>query len=103
MMQELLQPLRRDIKSISEQEFVGMTAPLVRLDELIAAREEFIALVLSELRASEREFLMKFQARRARLEPRARRESACTAGGALEAEQYSSDPQRAPCATGAKA
>lgn len=102
-MQELLQPLRRDMKSIFEQEFVGMTAITVRLEELIAAREEFIGLVLSELRASEREFLMKFQARRARLEPRARRESACTAGGALETGQPSSDPQGALCAIGAKA
>ncbi len=60
-MHELLQPSRKDLKRIFEQEFVGMTAIPVRLDELIAAREEFIALILSELRASEREFLMSFK------------------------------------------
>lgn len=60
-MHELLQPSLKDLKRIFEQEFVGMTAVPVGLEDLMSARQELIGLIRSGFTTTEREFLLSFK------------------------------------------
>jgi len=62
-MSELLQPNRKDIRSIYESEFVRMSQVEVSLAELEEVRETIIGLVLNTLTEDERKFLLTFKSR----------------------------------------
>lgn len=63
-MAELLRPTRKDIAGIYEGEFLRMSQIDVRLDELLAVREQLIAAINKALTADQRMFLLSFKARR---------------------------------------
>lgn len=58
---ELIDPNRKDIRSIYENEFSGMTAVPVRYTDLIDARETLISIILKDLTSSERQFLLSLK------------------------------------------
>lgn len=58
---ELLNPNRIDISDLYNQEFVGMTADSVTLDELLESREGLIKSIHSSLTKEEIEFLLSFK------------------------------------------
>jgi len=61
-MHELLDPTRKDIRRIYENEFSGMAVDEVSYDELIAARETLVEILRKELTNDEREFLVSLKA-----------------------------------------
>ena len=63
-MAELLRPTRKDIAGIYEGEFLRMSQIDVRLDELLAVREQLIAAINKALTADQRRLLLSFKARR---------------------------------------
>lgn len=58
---ELIEPTRKDIKDIFDQEFVGMTTEPVKLDDLLDAREKYIKYVSTKLTSEERRFLISLK------------------------------------------
>ncbi len=60
-MSELLNPNRKELCQIYENEFSGMTADSVSYDELIAVREKFIDTVNSTLTENEKRFLLSIK------------------------------------------
>jgi hypothetical protein len=61
-MHERLDPTRKDIRRIYENEFSGMAVDEVSYDELIAARETLVETLRKELTNDEREFLVSLKA-----------------------------------------
>jgi predicted nucleotidyltransferase component of viral defense system len=61
-MHELLDPTRKGIRRIYENEFSGMAVDEVSYDELIAARETLVETLRKELTNDEREFLVSLKA-----------------------------------------
>ncbi|OGR81450.1 MAG: hypothetical protein A3I11_07255 [Elusimicrobia bacterium RIFCSPLOWO2_02_FULL_39_32] len=57
-MTELIDPTRKDIRRIFENEFSGMASTSVIYDDLMAAREKLIAIIKKDLTESERKFLV---------------------------------------------
>lgn len=57
---EVLAPKHRDLTLDYEGAFKGMTAEVVSLDQLEAARERLVAGLQRDLDASERQFLLSF-------------------------------------------
>jgi len=55
---EVLAPRRKDIEQEFKNNFVGMTAASVRIEDLIAAREEMIEIVVGHMPQEHREFLI---------------------------------------------
>src|SRR5450432_273366 len=62
-MSELLQPNRKDIRSVYENEFARMSQVEVTLVELEQVRETLIGLTLNTLTEDERKFLLTFKSR----------------------------------------
>lgn len=60
---ELLQPNRKDLKSVYENEFYQMTQIDVSLDDLIDTREMLIKAIHSDLTEEERQFLISFKSK----------------------------------------
>lgn len=60
-MSEVLAPTRRDIALEFERGFVGMTAELVLLDDLLEAREAIIADAVGNMPDAHRHFLVAFK------------------------------------------
>ncbi|GAD58531.1 nucleotidyl transferase AbiEii/AbiGii toxin family protein [Brevundimonas sp. BAL450] len=60
-MAEVLRPRRKDIAEEFRRGFVGMTKEPVDLDDLIAAREALIAIIVAEMPAEHRAFLIGFK------------------------------------------
>jgi predicted nucleotidyltransferase component of viral defense system len=60
---ELLQPNRKDLKSVYENEFYQMTQVDVKLDDLIDTRELLIKTIHSDLTDEEKQFLISFKAK----------------------------------------
>ena len=60
-MAEVLRPRRKDIAEEFRRGFVGMTQEPVSLDDLIAAREAMIAVIVDEMPAEHRAFLIGFK------------------------------------------
>lgn len=61
-MSELLDPVRKDVRHIYENEFAGMAAVDTAYDELIAARETLIETIRRQLTDAERAFLLALKA-----------------------------------------
>jgi hypothetical protein len=62
-MNELLDPVRKDIQRAFDSEFAGMAAVDVTCEELITAREVLIKSLLAGLSPGEKEFLISLKAR----------------------------------------
>ncbi|TPW02455.1 MAG: hypothetical protein FD125_2049 [bacterium] len=60
-MAEGLRPRRKDIAEEFRRGFVGMTQAPVSLDELIAAREVLITIIVDDMPTAHREFLIGFK------------------------------------------
>jgi len=60
-MAEVLRPRRKDIAEEFRRGFVGMTQEPVSLDDLIAAREALITIIVDEMPAAHRAFLIGFK------------------------------------------
>jgi predicted nucleotidyltransferase component of viral defense system len=60
-MNELLDPVRKDIRRIYESEFAGMTVGEVEYDDLIAARETLVETLMKELTDNEKAFLVSLK------------------------------------------
>lgn len=60
-MAEVLRPRRKDIAEEFRRGFVGMTQEPVSLDDLIAAREAMMAVIVDEMPAEHRAFLIGFK------------------------------------------
>jgi len=60
-MNELLDPPRKDIRRIYENEFAGMTVGEVKYDDLIAARETLVETLMKELTDDEKAFLVSLK------------------------------------------
>lgn len=60
---ELLQPNRKELKSVYENEFYQMTQIDVSLDDLIDTREMLIKAIHSDLTEEERQFLISFKSK----------------------------------------
>jgi predicted nucleotidyltransferase component of viral defense system len=60
-MNELLDPVRKDVRQIHESEFAGMTAEAVGYDELVTAREAFIDVLMKGLTDAEKAFLVSLK------------------------------------------
>jgi hypothetical protein len=60
-MAEVLRPRRKDIAGEFRRGFVGMTLEPVSLDELIAAREALITIIVDDMPTAHREFLIGFK------------------------------------------
>lgn len=60
-MNELIDPLRQDMRRIFDAEFSGMTAQSVNYEELLAAREQYIAHLKASLTEPERAFLVSIK------------------------------------------
>jgi predicted nucleotidyltransferase component of viral defense system len=60
-MHEVLAPARKDIAAAYAREFEGMTIEPVPLDELIAAREDVIAAMVTDMPDEHRAFLISFE------------------------------------------
>jgi len=58
---ELLNPGLQDIKQLFENEFSGMTAEEVKLDNLIKVRDELIKMIKATLTGDEVKFLLSFK------------------------------------------
>lgn len=58
---ELIDPNRKEIRSIYENEFSGMTAVPIRYEDLIEARETLISILKKSLTLSERQFLLSLK------------------------------------------
>ena len=61
-MHELLDPTRKNIRRIYENEFAGMTVDSVTYEDLIAARETLVKTLGKTLSNVEREFLVSLKA-----------------------------------------
>ncbi len=61
-MSELLDPVRKDVRHIYENEFAGMAAVDAAYDELIAARETLIETIRRQLTDAEKAFLLALKA-----------------------------------------
>ncbi len=57
-MSELLAPPRKPLEAEFERGFVGMTATPIELEELEAAREQMIRVMVSDMPETHREFLL---------------------------------------------
>jgi len=55
---EVLAPRRKDIEQEFQNNFVGMTTAPVRIEDLLATREEMIEIVVSQMPQAHREFLI---------------------------------------------
>ncbi len=55
---EVLAPRRKDIEQEFQNNFVGMTTAPVRIEDLIAAREQMIEIVVGQMPQEHREFLI---------------------------------------------
>ena len=55
---ELIDPVRKDVRRIFENEFSGMTSVPVRYEDLMDAREKLIAAIKNDLTDKERKFLV---------------------------------------------
>lgn len=55
---EVLAPRRKDIEQEFQNNFVGMTTASVRIEDLIAAREQMIEIVVGQMPQEHREFLI---------------------------------------------
>lgn len=55
---EVLAPRRKDIEQEFQNNFVGMTTAPVRIEDLIAAREQMIEIVVDQMPQEHREFLI---------------------------------------------
>ena len=55
---EVLAPKRKDIEQEFQNNFVGMTTAPVRIEDLIAAREQMIEIVVGQMPQEHREFLI---------------------------------------------
>lgn len=60
-MNELLDPVRKDIRRIYENEFAGMTVGEVKYDDLLAARETLIGILKKALTNDEKTFLLSLK------------------------------------------
>lgn len=60
-MTEILAPTRKSLEAEFERGFAGMTATLVSLDELIAAREAIIGIMVANMPDDHRHFLAGFK------------------------------------------
>lgn len=58
---ELLDPIRKDVRRIYESEFAGMTAAEVKYEELAAAREALIGTLMKALTDAEKAFLISLK------------------------------------------
>lgn len=58
---ELIDPVRKDIRRIFENEFQGMTSVPVRFKDLMDTREEIISTLRNDLTASEKAFLVSIK------------------------------------------
>lgn len=58
---EILNPGLQDVKTLFDQEFIGMTSTPVALEELISARSELITLVRNSLTTNEKTFLLSLK------------------------------------------
>lgn len=58
---ELIDPPRKDISRIYDREFVGMTQDPIDYEDLIQAREKYIAFIKKELSNKERQFLLSIK------------------------------------------
>lgn len=58
---ELIDPKKKDIRSIYESEFSGMTAVPVRYEDLIKTRETLISILKKSLTLSEKQFLLSLK------------------------------------------
>jgi len=60
-MNELLDPMKKDIEQIFKKEFLGMTLIPITLNDLLTARENLISLMKRELIDRERKFLLSLK------------------------------------------
>jgi hypothetical protein len=60
-MNELIDPTRLDVRQIFDEHFVGMTRTPVTYEELVAARERLIEMLLASLTDAERRFLVSLK------------------------------------------
>lgn len=60
-MNELLKPKWKDIKTVFEKEFKGMTLEPVELNELLESRDELLRLIQKGLTVSEKKFLLSLK------------------------------------------
>jgi len=58
---EVLAPPRKDLTQLFAREFDGMTDKPVKIEELVAAREELIAGIVGDMPDSHRNFLLAFE------------------------------------------
>jgi hypothetical protein len=86
-MAEVLRPRRKDIAGEFRRGFVGMTLEPVSLDELIAAPEALITIIVDDMPTAHRDFLIGFKRRRTGLVARRPAGHCRPAGGALEATE----------------
>lgn len=61
-MNELLDPMRKDIRRVYESEFAGMTIKTVQYEDLIGARETLIETLKKDLTEGEKAFLVSLKA-----------------------------------------
>jgi predicted nucleotidyltransferase component of viral defense system len=62
-MNELIDPTRKDMRRIYEQEFSGMASVAVEYENLVEARENFIEILKKQLTNKERQFLLSIKKR----------------------------------------
>jgi len=55
---EVLAPTRKDIRSDSEENFLGMTTEMVALEQLVATREEVMDAMVAQMPDKHRAFLV---------------------------------------------
>ena len=55
---ELIDPVRKDVRRIFDNEFSGMTSDPVRYEDLMESREKLIAVIKNDLTDKERKFLV---------------------------------------------
>jgi hypothetical protein len=60
-MHEVLRPTRHDITPEFERGFDGMTNTPVSVDDLVAAREQLIEIIVDQMPADHRKFLISFE------------------------------------------
>ena len=58
---ELIDPVRKDVRRIFENEFQGMTAVPVRFEDLLDAREKLISVLRNDLTGAEKNFLVSIK------------------------------------------
>ena len=58
---ELIDPVQKDVRQIFDKEFSGMTSFPVRYEDLLDAREKLIAVIKNDLTNAERKFLISIK------------------------------------------